>query len=157
MLLRMFGSGKVYTLDTEDYLCGVLVATMPNSWPLEALKATAVALRTLTTNYLREHFELLDRFFITDRCFQIWQPWSIGQFPAISCAVKSTAGQILPTAHGEHTGHCSRVDCPACCNLLVAYLEPSNSTLCHWGAKYFAEKGYDYIDILQFYFGESPK
>jgi stage II sporulation protein D len=36
----------VATLDLEDYLRGVLPSEMPASWPLEALKAQAVAART---------------------------------------------------------------------------------------------------------------
>lgn len=36
----------VLTLDVEDYLCGVVGYEMSDSWPLEALKAQAVAART---------------------------------------------------------------------------------------------------------------
>jgi stage II sporulation protein D len=39
-------TNKVATLDLETYLRGVLPAEMPVSWPIEALKAQAVAART---------------------------------------------------------------------------------------------------------------
>ena len=40
------GLRPVLTIAMEDYLCGVVAYEMSNSWPLEALKAQAVAART---------------------------------------------------------------------------------------------------------------
>lgn len=54
----------VNELPLEDYLCGVVPREMSNSWPLEALKAQAVAARTfIVTNYNKrivEGFNVLD-------------------------------------------------------------------------------------------------
>lgn len=44
---------KVYRLDLEDYLVGVLAAEMPARFDLEALKAQAVAARTLAVGRMK--------------------------------------------------------------------------------------------------------
>lgn len=53
---RSGGRGPVdviATLDLEDYLRGVLPSEMPRDWPLEALKAQAVAARTYAVYQIR--------------------------------------------------------------------------------------------------------
>lgn len=54
----------VNVLDLEDYLKGVVPHEMSNSWPLEALKAQAVAARsytmTLGTRHSSTHFDICD-------------------------------------------------------------------------------------------------
>ncbi len=42
-------------LNVEEYLYGVIVAEMPASWPLEALKVQAVAARTYTFRNMKKH------------------------------------------------------------------------------------------------------
>jgi len=53
-------------VDIEDYLLGVVPSEMPSTWPLEALKAQAVAARTYTVSNLGRH---AGRGF--DLCFDI--------------------------------------------------------------------------------------
>lgn len=48
LTLRLLAGDQVLTLTMEDYLRGVVAAEMPASFPLEALKAQAVAARTDT-------------------------------------------------------------------------------------------------------------
>lgn len=48
-------SGKVKTLDFEQYILGVVCAEMPASFEYEALKAQAVAARTYAVNKMREN------------------------------------------------------------------------------------------------------
>lgn len=48
--ITLFHNGKVEKLPLNEYLAGVLSAEMPASFPLEALKAQAVAARTYTMN-----------------------------------------------------------------------------------------------------------
>lgn len=46
------GSGEVISLPLEDYVVGVVAAEMPAAFPMEALKAQAVAARTYTLKRL---------------------------------------------------------------------------------------------------------
>lgn len=48
--ITLFHNGKVETLTLDNYLAGVLSAEMPATFPVEALKAQAVAARTYTMN-----------------------------------------------------------------------------------------------------------
>ena len=53
--IRLFlaDSQKVVTIELEEYIVGVVMAEMPASFELEALKAQAVVARTYTTHRLR--------------------------------------------------------------------------------------------------------
>ena len=46
--VTLLADGQIKTLDLQEYLAGVLFAEMPASFPVEALKAQAVAARTYT-------------------------------------------------------------------------------------------------------------
>lgn len=52
--LRQNQIDLIGALPLEDYLAGVLTSEMPSSWPLEALKAQAVAARSYTLAVMRE-------------------------------------------------------------------------------------------------------
>ncbi len=115
--LYLTGKGKVITLDLEDYLVGVVAAEMPASFHPEALKAQAVAARTLTVKKMRifggsgckahPQADLSDDF----RESQAWlsrqdliKKWGFWEYlknqARIEEAVKATAGLVL-TYNGE--------------------------------------------------------
>ena len=50
--LLSLDKGKIPTLDMEEYLRGVVCREMSDKWPLEALKAQAVAARTFAMSRL---------------------------------------------------------------------------------------------------------
>jgi stage II sporulation protein D len=81
--------GKVQTLPMETYIEGVISSELPKSWPLEVLKAQAIAARTYAVwqKYQKEHLEssVMDQVYhgperVHDNARK---------------AVKETAGQIL--------------------------------------------------------------
>jgi stage II sporulation protein D len=81
----------INVVDLESYLRGVVAAEMPGSWPLEALKAQAVAARTYVL-YSMQPSETYDICATTD-C----QKYSgvAKEHPASDQAVYETAGQVL--------------------------------------------------------------
>jgi stage II sporulation protein D len=93
--LRLTASGNnfriINVVDLESYLRGVVAAEMPGSWPLEALKAQAVAARTYVL-YSMQPTEDYDICATTD-C----QKYSgtAKEHPASDRAVAETAGQVL--------------------------------------------------------------
>lgn len=110
--LYLTGKGKLITLDLEDYLVGVVAAEMPASFHPEALKAQAVAARTLTVKKMRvfggsgykghHQADLSDDF----RESQAWlsrqdliKKWGFWEYlknqARIVEAVKATAGLVL--------------------------------------------------------------
>ncbi len=93
--LRLTASGNTFRIinvvDLESYLRGVVAAEMPGSWPLEALKAQAVAARTYVL-YSMQPTEDYDICATTD-C----QKYSgtAKEHPASDQAVYETSGQVL--------------------------------------------------------------
>jgi len=95
MEFRLSGSSltAVNELPTEEYLYGVVPREMSNSWPLEALKAQAVAARTYTVaNFSKraaEGFNMLDT-----KYDQAYGGINVEGENA-SQAVRETAGQVI--------------------------------------------------------------
>jgi stage II sporulation protein D len=93
--LRLTASGNnfriINVVDLESYLRGVVAAEMPGSWPLEALKAQAVAARTYVL-YSMQPTEDYDICATTD-C----QKYSgiAKEHPSSDQAVAETSGQVL--------------------------------------------------------------
>jgi len=93
--LRVTRSGKglqlVNVVGLEAYLLGVVPGEMPKDWPLEALKAQAVAARTYSVAHL-----------VTGKGFDLYSDgrsqayYGVGyEGPGTSQAVKETRGEIL--------------------------------------------------------------
>ena len=103
--ITLLAGGERLTLGLEDYLCGVVAAEMPASFPLEALKAQAVAARSyaLCGAAAGKHG---DAAVCADPgCCQAWlseealrKSWGEdyeANAQKIRAAVQATAGQIL--------------------------------------------------------------
>jgi len=96
------GGARLFSLvnvvDIEDYLLGVVPSEMPAAWPLEALKAQAVAARTYAVSNLGKHrasgFDLCD-----DIHCQAYLGYS-NEYPGPAAAVRATAG-IVATYRGR--------------------------------------------------------
>ncbi len=100
-------SGKIETLDLEEYLVGVLSAEMPAQFELEALKAQAVAARTYAVRKLVQSGTLGTNYDVdTTERTQAWQSeadmrkrWGLLRYIAnksrIEKAVKETKGLVL--------------------------------------------------------------
>ena len=94
ILLRATGSGRldiIESLSLETYLCGVLPAEMSPDWPLEALKAQAVASRT----YALKQINPAKDYDITDGVEMQVYAGSAVISPRIIEAVDATRGEVL--------------------------------------------------------------
>jgi stage II sporulation protein D len=91
--LRTEGSGitAINVLDIDTYVRGVVAGEMPSSWPLEALKAQAVAARTYALA-TRKTSGLFDQY--PDTRSQVYRGVT-GESVASDAAVSQTGGQIL--------------------------------------------------------------
>ena len=93
MEFRVNGSSimLINELHLELYLYGVVPSEMPNSWPLEALKAQAVAARTYAANKIRagQTYALVDT-----QSDQVYRGYNKSASRAIQ-AVDATRGQVL--------------------------------------------------------------
>jgi stage II sporulation protein D len=88
---------SINELGMEDYLKGVLPSEMPASWPLEALKAQAVAARSYAVNHVKK---LPPGGWIDDTVtYQKYDGYRVEQ-PRANQAIQATAGEVL-TYGGE--------------------------------------------------------
>jgi hypothetical protein len=88
--------GRLQTLPMEEYLRGVVPAEMPPSWPLEALKAQAIAARSYATyahKYPRHPDQGAD-LCTTTHC-HVDRPELVGTYAATDQAVRETAGVTI--------------------------------------------------------------
>lgn len=71
--IRLLADGKTLEMDTEAYLKGVLAAEMPASFPLEALKAQAVAARSYAIYCIGSGKHKNADLCSSSACCQAWQ------------------------------------------------------------------------------------
>ena len=163
---------QVQLMDLEEYLRGVVSHEMSPSFPLEALKAQAVAARTyaiatIKPNGKPRHGDVAD-VCTTDHC----QAWSAETFPSTDNAVLLTAGQYLQYggkfATTYYFGHCGgRTNTPALagwpgqapwCQPVDCLCKPPRPAgnhgvgMCQDGAVLMARRDYNYEMILTHYY-----
>ena len=80
-------------LPIEEYLYGVVAGEMPSSWPLEALRAQAVASRSFAYFEMRSRRNEEYDVHATTRS-QVWRP-TIAVEPLVQRAVDSTRGIVI--------------------------------------------------------------
>ena len=83
-------SNVVKTMDIEEYLRGVVPSEMSSTWPMEALKAQAVAART----YAMGHLNPARAYDVDDTV--TYQAFHLGRTRKRSDeAIKATKGEVL--------------------------------------------------------------
>lgn len=141
--------GRVDRLPLEGYLRGVVPAEMPASWPLEALKAQAVAARTYALNAIKwprhaaEGADVCD----TAQC-QVYR----GTFSArTDVAIRETAGETWDDPC-QYIARCGLARCPSCEGTNGSNGRQWPGRMCQYGAFELAEQGATWRDILAFYY-----
>lgn len=95
--IRLLGSagGRVTAIDetnVEAYLRGVVPAEMPSSWPIEALRAQAIAARSFATAHIHPATGTWDIY--GDGRSQVYRG-VLGEQSASTAVIVATAGQVL--------------------------------------------------------------
>ena len=141
---------RVDRIELEEYLRGVVPAEMPASWPLEALKAQAIAARTYALRAIAapRHASIGADLCDTAQC-QVYR----GTFSARSdVAIRETAGETWDDPC-QYVSRCGRPDCPYCKGAGGHNGQTWTGRLCQWGARYMADQGASYREILALYYG----
>ncbi len=104
----------VGVLSLEEYLVGVLLSEVPKTWPLEALKAQAVAARSYALAVIRErkqenyHLESS----VLDQVYKFHgKPEQNATHAKVESAVQSTKGQFLANSLGLPVKTFFHADC----------------------------------------------
>jgi stage II sporulation protein D len=87
------GFNAINRVTLEDYAAGVLPAEMTATWPIEALKAQAIVVRTYVLSKLGRHNE--DGYDVSDNVQDQVYRGVRAEEPKSNEAVRQTAGQVL--------------------------------------------------------------
>jgi hypothetical protein len=163
----LFEDGRVETMPLEEYLRAVVPAEMPAGWPLEALKAQAVASRTYA-QYAIEHPRFPNADICTTAKCQGYDPTRIRE--RSDQAVRQTEGLILrsngQTINALFSANCggqTRNNEEVWSGQALPYLRgvscPNTDRrsghgvgLCQYGARELARQGKSYDVILRHYY-----
>jgi stage II sporulation protein D len=106
----------IASVDLESYVRGVLPSEMPPSWPLEALKAQAIAARTFALYrraiQLKAHAPYDVASDVSDQVYKT--PMSEGtesKLTSVEQAIRETTGVILKDQHGSPLAAYFHADC----------------------------------------------
>ncbi len=161
--------GTIVTMTMDEYLKGVVPHEMSPSWPLEALKAQAVAARSYAATNRKHAAEGYD-VCTTTHC----QYWAPTHYDTTDVAVDATHGQAAlydgSIIYAFYHGHCDgrtrsyrevwgdgsvdipylqSVECPCGYEQLWGH----GVGMCQEGARAMArDQGSDYVEILQHYY-----
>lgn len=161
-------SNAVKTMDIEEYLRGVVPSEMSSTWPMEALKAQAIAARTYAMSHITP-----SRVFDVDDTVS-YQAFHLGRTRKRSDeAIKATKGEVLvyqnelaQTVYSASNGGKTvsakqrwKNEVP----YLIAKVDPYDKAsgekknghgvgMSQHGARQAALQGKSYIDILEFYY-----
>ena len=97
---KVWGSKEV---PLEEYLVGMVAATIPVEYETETLKAQAILLRSYCVNHIKKEEgkkviyddELKNYFFSMQDCEEVWGENTTANFTKIEKAVNATKGMIL--------------------------------------------------------------
>lgn len=166
----LFEDGSVETMPLEEYLRAVVPGEMPALWPMEALKAQAVASRTYA-QYAIEHPRFPNADICTTTRCQHYAPDKI--HPRSDQAIQETRGLIAlyegKTINAVFSAHCGGhtrnneevwsgrplpylrgVSCPA-----QGEQRGHGVGFCQYGARAMASEGRQYDGIIKHYYQSS--
>jgi len=167
MIRVLMESGVVVTMPVEEYLRGVVPAEMPALWPMEALKAQAVAARTYAMHAIENPAHDNADICTTTHC-QVYDPTMIHDRSDL--AIEETAGvvilydgEIIQAFYSANCGGLTRSNREVWGGDHLPYLEPVQCVnqgpknghgvgMCQWGAHDMAEYGASYQNILKTYY-----
>ena len=169
----LMDDGSVETMNLDEYVKGVVAAEMSSGWPIEALRAQAVAARTFAVE--NTHHDHCSVDVCTDHsCCQAWNgpPYDA----AIVDSVTSTCNEVITYnstiirealyfshCHG-HTRNSEDYDgwhfVPYLRGVFCSCADTYGWTdygghgvgMCQYGAKVMAEQGFSYVGILKHYY-----
>jgi len=159
-MIEQLGLTILLELMLEPYLQCVLGAEMypdwpeVDYWPLEALKAQAVAARSYAIWRIEhprnEYFHLYGD--ARDQGFDCTR-----RHPKSDRAVLETQGEVIvsPEANfvARYVNRCGQKHCPVCHGENGYDNRTWEGRLCQFGTKALADRGLTYVEILQYYYG----
>ena len=101
LAVHLVDENAVVRMDFETYIAGVVAGEMPNSWPIEALKAQAILARTFVLKFVSEKDSRYPGADISTDIAEAQAYNAAAVNERVLQAVQETAGQILITEDGS--------------------------------------------------------
>ena len=101
LAVHLVDENAVVRMDFETYIAGVVAGEMPNSWPLEALKAQAILARTFVLKFVSEKDSRYPGADISTDIAEAQAYNAAAVNERVLQAVQETAGQILLAQDGS--------------------------------------------------------
>ena len=164
MIIRIImPAGNVVHMDMEEYLKGVVCVEMYTSWPMEALKAQAIAARTYAAWYVINNDGRGSWDCTTTTAYQAYVSWRNTRTNQAVEATRGITGGTRDTALIRKTYFSSSCGGHTLNNWGPSWLRSTacpcgrgvlghRNGLCQYGAKALAEMGYTCFQILDFYY-----
>ena len=168
MIRVLMPNGSIRNMDLEEYLRAVVPAEVPATWPVEAVKAQAVAARTYAKAAMLAPRHGPNADVCTTQHCQVYNPKMIHN--ASDVAIRATAGEVL-TYQGKpiaaffsaNCGGKTRSNSDVWGGDPLPYLKPVECVnkgeknghgvgMCQYGARDMARSGASYKDILNHYY-----
>ena len=100
LMVYVVSEETLHPMDIETYVAGVVAGEMPNTWPLEALKAQAILARTFVLKFVTEKESRYPGADISTDIAEAQAYDAAAVNERVRQAVQETAGLILRTADG---------------------------------------------------------
>ncbi len=100
LTVYIVADGALAAMDVETYVAGVVAGEMPNTWPLEALKAQAILARTFVLKFVTEKDSRYPGADISTDIAEAQAYDAAAVNDRILAAVRDTAGLVLLTGDG---------------------------------------------------------
>lgn len=101
LAVHLVDENAVVRMDFETYIAGVVAGEMPNSWPIESLKAQAILARTFVLKFVSEKDSRYPGADISTDIAEAQAYNAAAINERVLQAVKETAGQILLAQDGS--------------------------------------------------------
>lgn len=101
LAVHLVDENAVVRMDFETYIAGVVAGEMPNTWPIEALKAQAILARTFVLKFVSEKESRYPGADISTDIAEAQAYNAAAVNERVLQAVQETAGQILLTEDGS--------------------------------------------------------
>lgn len=101
LAVHLVDENAVVRMDFETYIAGVVAGEMPNSWPIEALKAQAILARTFVLKFVSEKDSRYPGADISTDIAEAQAYNAAAVNERVLQAVQETAGQILLAQDGS--------------------------------------------------------
>ena len=101
LAVHLVDENAVVRMDIETYLAGVVAGEMPNTWPIEALKAQAILARTFVLKFVTEKDSRYSGADISTDIAEAQAYNASAVNERVLQAVQETAGQILLAPDGS--------------------------------------------------------